>query len=107
MHSQDLLIKTDIVVLHGTPMSPLEGDLWRSTVDFQHLPCKGWHHTLERLMAACEIRVDRTVVLIWRNDGIVCSDLEHVLACLAWTSIDGKGVLAVVDCSPIRQFRLE
>jgi len=107
MHEQDLLVETDIVVLHGTPMSPLEGDFRRTTIDFQHLPRKGWHHTLEGLVATREVRVYRTVVLIWRNDGIVCSNLEHVLACLTWTSIDGKGVLAVVDCSPIRELRLE
>lgn len=107
MHRQDLLVEANIVVLHGAPMSPLEGYFWRTTVNFQHLPRKGWHHTLERLVAACEVRVHRTVVLVRRNDGIVCSNLEHVLAGLTWTSINRKGVLAVVDCSPIRELGLE
>lgn len=103
----DLLIETDIVILHGTPVSPLEGDLGRTAIDFKDLPCEGWHHTLECFVAACKVRVHGTVVFVRRNDGVVCSDLEHMFACLARTSIDRKGVFGVVDGSPIGELGLE
>jgi len=37
----------------------------------------------------------------------VCADLQHVLGSLCWPSIDGEGVLLVINRSPVLDICLE
>jgi len=84
-------------------MAPPERDLWWSTVDFNDLPCECGHHALECLVAGGKVRVFWAVVFIRGDDGVVGPDLKHLLSCLRRVSINCKGVVGVVDGSPVRQ----
>ena len=74
------LIEPHIIILHDAPMSPPKTDRRWSTIHLQHLPSKRRHHSLKRLMAARKIAILGAVVLVGRDDGIVRSELEHVLS---------------------------
>jgi hypothetical protein len=88
-------------------VSPLERNGWRTTVDLKNFPCKRGHHALESLVTRSEVRVLRAVEFVRSNDGIVSTDLEHVLGRLWWTSVDSEGVVRVVDGTPVFEARLE
>lgn len=88
-------------------MPPPEGDLGWSAVHFEHLPGKCRHHPLEGLVRLREIRRGRAVVFVGGDDGVVCADLEHMLARLRWAAVDGEAVVVVVDCPPVLEVHLE
>lgn len=102
-----VLVEPDVIILHHTPVSPLESYFRRTTVHLQDLPSKRRHHSLEGLVTGREVRVLGAVVLVRRDDGIVSAHLEHVLGSLRWTAIDCKGVVLVVYGAPVGQARLE
>lgn len=79
----------------------------RSRVHFKNFPSKGWHHTLESLMARIEVWILRTVIIIGGNDSIVCTDIEHMLCRLRWSAIDRESIVGTVDCSPVFNMRFE
>lgn len=105
--SANSLIETNIVVLHHTPVAPLESYPRWSAVHLHHLPRKGGHHALEGFVTGGEIRVLWAVVLVRCNDGIVRSDFEHVLSGLGRATIDGERVVFVIDGPPVFQPRFE
>lgn len=100
------LIETDIILLHSAPVSPPEAHLRGPRKDLEHLPRKGRHHPLEGLVAGVEGRVERAVVLVGLNDRVVSADVEHVLAALRGSAIDGEGVVGYVDCAPVFELGL-
>ena len=102
-----LLIESNVIILHNTPVSPSESYLWWSTIDFQHLPCKCRHHSLESLVAAGKVGVLRAVVLIRGDNSVICADLKHMLARLWWASIDRECIVRMVDRTPIGKVCLE
>ena len=104
---RDLLIDPDVIILHNTPMSPLECNHRWPTVNLEHLPRKSWHHPLERLVATSEIRLFRVVELVGCDDRVVRADFQHVLCALGWTTVDGECVDGMVDGAPVGDVRLE
>lgn len=102
-----LLVKSNIVILHHSPVSPLEGHPWRTAVYLDYFPSKCRHHSFERLVAAGKVRVFWTVVFVWGNDGIVSSHFKHILAGLRRSTIDGEAVVLMIDGTPIGEFCLE
>jgi hypothetical protein len=101
------LVESDVVILHGAPVPPLECNCGWTTVYLENFPRKSGHHALESLVAGGEVRVLGTVELIRSDDGIVSTDLEHMLSSLRWSSVDSKGVVRMVDGTPVLQARLE
>ena len=100
-NKENLLVEPHVVILHGSPVPPLERHSRRATVDLQYFPRKSWHHALEGLVTGSEVRVLRAVELIRCDYSIVGTDLEHVLGGLRRSTIDGKRVVLVVDGSPV------
>ena len=74
----NILIETNVIVLHHPPMPPFEGDRWWTTVHLDYLPSKCGHHSFEGLVAGCKVGVLWTIVLVRLNDGVVSTDMEHV-----------------------------
>jgi hypothetical protein len=95
------LIQSNVVVFHSPPMAPLESDYRRSTIHFQDLPCKSWHHALESLMAGGKVRLLRTVEIIGSDYCVVGADFEHMLSGLRRASIDRKSIIGSIDGSPV------
>lgn len=102
-----LLIESNIIILHYSPVSPLEGNHRGSRVYLQNLPSESRHHALERLVAGVKVRGLWAIEIIGSNDRVVRPDLEHVFCGLGWASVDGKGVVRSVDSSPVFNLRLE
>ena len=107
MVRHNILVKPDIIILHRTPMAPFEGDCWWATVHLKYLPSKRGHHALESLVAGCEVGIRRAVVLIGFDDGVVSANIEHVFRGLGTASVHSKGVVLVIDGSPVLQTRFE
>lgn len=96
-----LLIPAYIVTSHHSPMPPIHGYLWWTSVYFRDLPCKIWHHISKGLVALFEIRIVGIIPLIRRYDRVVRSNLEHVFPILFWPTVDRKGIVVRVDGSPV------
>lgn len=71
-------------------------------IDIAKTWCLRRHHAFESLMALRKIGRGRVIVLVWKNDGVVCANLEHLLGSLRLSAMDGEGVLVVVYSPPIR-----
>lgn len=97
----DLPVESDIVILHRPPMTPPEGDLWWSTVDFENFPRKRRHHALEGLMTGCKVGGFGAVEFIRSDDGVVCAHLEHVIRGLGRPTVDCEAVVGVVNGAPV------
>lgn len=104
---KDILVPTDIVLLHGTPVPPAERHDGRPAVDLEDLPGKGRHHALEGLVARGKVRVPGAVVFVGGDDGVVSPDPDHGLGRLGWAAIDGKCVRLGVHGPPVGDGRLE
>src|SRR4051794_34371631 len=103
---ENLLIETGVILLHGAPVAPAEGHRRWAAEDLENLPCKGRHHAFESLVAGVKARMKRAVELVGLNDGIVCSDLEHVFAGLWWAAVDREAVVGGVNGAPILEVHL-
>lgn len=88
-------------------MPPLESHHWWATVNLQNLPSKRGHHSLECLMAGCEVRVLGAIVFVGRDNRIVGADPEHVFGRLWRTAVNRKSVVGTVDCTPIADVAFE
>lgn len=82
-------------------MTPTESQVWRLAVYCYYLPSEDRHHALERLVAYREVRMLRAIVLAGCQDGVVGPELQHMVCFLWLASIHAKGVLIVVDSSPV------
>jgi hypothetical protein len=52
-------------------------------------------------MTATKVGKLGAVVLVWRDEGVVGSDVEHVLACLGSFGVYGEVVAGAVDGAPV------
>jgi len=104
--SRYILILPHIVLIHRPPVAPTKRHLWRAAKHLEHLPRKRGHHALERLMALVKVAVERAVVLVGLNDGVVRADLKHVLARLRGPAVDREDVVGRVDGAPVGEVEL-
>ena len=87
-------------------MPPPEDDLRRPSVDLEHLPGKGGHHALERLVRRVEGAVCGTIVLVGGDQDVVGASLDGFGTLGRRAAVDGQRVLASVDGAPVFDVRL-
>lgn len=99
---EDKLIEPNVIILHLAPVTPFEGNRWRTAINLEDLPRKCRHHPLECLMRGCKVGMSRAVELVRGDNGVVGTDLEHIFSGLRWPSVDGEGIISMIDSSPVR-----
>lgn len=120
----DLLVETNVIILHRSPMPPSgspisitsqaslildlpECDQRWSAVHLKNFPRKCGHHPLECFVARGKVGSLRAIVVVGRNDCIISAHVEHMRRRLRRSTVYGECVVVFINCAPIIQVGLE